>query len=385
MRNETADPLAERLVATLERRAGAVDDGPRFGAADVVRAGNRRIRRRRATVAATAAAVVAATLTGSLIARPSASPPSHPATSPAPSTSAVRMDLLSRNTVFRADGSRVALGLPGGRSAKDAVRVRAGWVVTAQPVSGGKTEVWFVPDHGTARSAGTVFGGVAVSPDNRVLVVAHDASHVGAYELPSLREIRRQTFEEGMGPGVLGATDDVALLDGGSGDGTPMRGAVWNFRTGSFTTTRADIPAWGMSDDGQVLRRIGDCVDVVPVTVTVPSMHQGWCPTHGPVEGRSGTISPDGRWASLDVRSADEQAEPTTVLLRTADLKAGRWRPVPTGGPADAHPIWLTGDVFVLEMPQGGRLWCRAGDRCQPVVEPPGLSEPTLVMLRGIR
>ncbi|BFU46314.1 hypothetical protein [Krasilnikovia sp. MM14-A1004] len=408
VRDETTDAFAERLVATLESRAGTVDDGPRFGAADVVRAGNQRIRRRRRALAAgAAAAVVAAVLTGSLVTRPTALPPSRPASNqpapnqpapnqpapnqpepnrPAPLESAAgaRLDLLAGNTVYRADGTTVALGLGGGRAAKEAVRVHWGWIVTAEPAPDAIREVWFVPDHGTARSVGKVFGGLAVSPDNRVLVVAHDSTRVAAYELPSLREIGRRTFEEGMGPVVLGATDDVALLEGGAGDGTPTRGAVWGFHTGAFTITPSDFPAWGMSDDGRVLRKAGDCVDVVPVTVTLPQGHAGWCGAQGAAAVQGGDVSPDGGWVSLDVGSADAGTGSTTVLVRTSDLSAGRWRPIPTGGPAGAELSWLTGDAFVLETPEGGRWWCRAADRCRPVAEPPGLTAPVTVMFRGL-
>lgn len=333
---------------------------------------------------AAAAAVVAAVLTGSLVARPSALPPSRPQPSPSPSVSAaVPVDVLAGNTVYRADGSRVALGLPGGRIAREAVRVRSGWVVTAEPSPDALDEAWFVPDDGEPRSVGTVFGGLAVSPDNGVLVVAHDGDRVGAYELPSLREIGRRTFAEGMGPIVLGATDAAALLDGASGDGTPIPGAVWDFRTGSGTTIGADVEIWGMSDAGQVLRREGDCVRLVPVTETPPRSHASCGGELGPARVRRGEISPDGRWASLEVGPADAAADPTTALARTADLAAGRLLPVPTGGPAGAGLSWLTGDTFVLETPADGRLWCRAGDRCRAVVEPPGLTESTVVSPRG--
>ena len=144
-----------------------------------------------------------------------------------------------------------------------------------------------------------VFGSLGVPPDGRILVVPQSSDQVRADELPSLREIRRRAFDEGMGPMVLGVTGDVALLAGASGDGTPTRAAVWNFRTGSLQTTRADISAWGMSDDGHALRGVGGCVDVVPVTDSLPVARTGWC---GKASG--GHISPDGRWASLDVPSA---------------------------------------------------------------------------------
>src|SRR5690349_18898545 len=124
-RNATADPFAERLVVTLERQAGSLDGGPRFDAADVIRAGNRTLRRRRVAVGTAAAVVVATVLTMSLFARPAALPPSTPTTaSPAPSGPATGgVDFLSGDTVHRADGGRVKLGLPAGLTASNAVRV----------------------------------------------------------------------------------------------------------------------------------------------------------------------------------------------------------------------------------------------------------------------
>ncbi|MET8148033.1 hypothetical protein ACIBSW_13960 [Actinoplanes sp. NPDC049668] len=382
MQGETTDPFTDLLSATLERRAGAVDGGPRFAAADVVRAGNRRIRRRRVVAGAAAAAVVAAVLTGSLVARPSALPPSRPQPSPSVSAIDVPVEVLAGNTVYRADGSRVALGLPGGRTAQEAVRVRWGWVVTAAPAGDGLLEAWFVPDGGTPRRVGTAFGGFAVSPDNDVLVVAHESDQVVAYALPSLREIGRRAFPDGIGPVVLGVSSQGVLVKGAQGDGTPARGATWNLRSGSVAAIGSEVEIWGMSNAGQVLRREGDCVNLVPITESPPQSHARCGGELGPARVRRGEISPDGRWAALEVGPADGATDPTTVLARTADLTAGRLLPVPTGGPAGAELSWLTGDTFVLETPTG-RLLCRAGDRCQAVVEPPGLAESTVVGLRG--
>jgi hypothetical protein len=373
----TADPFADRLVATLERQAGSVDGGPRFAAADVVRAGNRTLRRRRAAVVAAAAVVAGAVLTMSLIARPSALPPSTPtATSPVPpGPAASGVDFLSGDTVYRADGGRAELGLPAGRTALNVIRVASGWVVEAEGVD--SNEAWFVPDRGVPRVVSKVFGSLAVSPDGRVLVVAPNGDDVRAYELPSLREIQRRAFHDGIGPVVLGVAGDVALLQDPSGDGTPTRAAVWNFRTGSLQTTGADISAWGMSDDGHALRGVGGCVDVVPVTDSLPVARTGWC---GKASG--GHISPDGRWASLDVPSADEQ-ETSTVLVRAADLRAGRLSPVATFGPDEIDGLfWLTGDTFIVQTPQAGFLRCEAGDSCTAIAVPSGAADPQVVIAR---
>lgn len=376
-RDATADPFAERLVATLERQAGSVDGGPRFIAADVIRAGNRTLRRRRAAVGAAAAVVVGAVLTMSLVARPWAPPPNPPAASPAPSGPAAGgVDFLSGDTVYRAAGGRTELGLPAGLTVSNAVRIPSGWVVEAQRSDA--NEAWFVPDRGTPRSVSKVSGNLAVSPDGRVLVVAQGGDQVGAYELPSLRELGRHAFDEGMGPVVLGVTGDVALLHGASGDGTPTRAAVWNFRTGSFQTTLASISVWGMSDDGHALREVGDCVDVVPVAGSLPVGRTGWC---GKASG--GHISPDGRWVSLDVASADGLQETNTVLVRTADLRAGRWHPVATYGPDEIDDLsWLTGGTYILQTPRGGFLRCEAGDRCAELAVPSGATEPQVVVAR---
>jgi hypothetical protein len=169
----------------------------------------------------------------------------------------------------------------------------------------------------------------------------------------------------------------VALLQDPSGDGTPTRAAVWNFRTGSLQTTGADISAWGMSDDGHALRGVGGCVDVVPVTDSLPVARTGWC---GKASG--GRISPDGRWASLDVPSADEQ-ETSTVLVRAADLRAGRLSPVATFGPDEIDGLfWLTGDTFVVQTPQAGFLRCEAGDSCTAIAVPSGAADPQVVIAR---
>ncbi|MEU7904250.1 hypothetical protein [Actinoplanes sp. NPDC049118] len=374
---ETTDPFAERLVATLQRRAETVD-GPRFGAADVVRTGHRTLRRRRAAAGAAVMAVVGAVLATSLL-LPGRQPHTPALRNPAPAG----VDLLSGNTVHRADGTRVTLGLPAGMTASKVIRVGSGWVAEVDSVDW--FQVWFVPDSGAPRSAGRVFGDLGVSPDGRVLVVAHDSVRVVAYELPSLRQIGERSFDDGMAPVVLGVTPDVALLKGAQGDGTPSKAAVWNFRTGSLRTTARDVQTWGVSDDAKVLRQVGNCVDVVPVTDDLPVSRTGWCGKAGSAPIVGGQLSPDGRWASLELGPPDGPgAEPTTVLVRTDDLRAGRWRPVPTGGPAEFDGLsWVGGDTMVLRVPAGGLLRCEAGDRCEALVVPPGVADPQVVVARG--
>jgi hypothetical protein len=378
--DETPDPTAARLVATLERRAAEVDDGPRFAAAEVIGAGRRTLRRRRTAAGAAAVAVLVALLTVPQIARTAAPPPSTPARpAAAPSSSGAGVDLLAGNTVHRADGSRVDLGLPAGVTASLAFRVRSGWVVEAERSD--SIEAWFVPDQGTPRRVGTAFGGLAVSPDGGTLVVVPGGDDVVAYELPSLREIGRHRFDDGIGPAVVGVSRDVAVLKGAQGDGTSSRAAVWNFRTGSFTATSRSLRTWGISDDGQVLRGVDGCVDLVPVSGALAVGRTGWCGTDGRSPVRGAGVSPDGRWVSLEIDPADGSDTTTAVLIHAADLRAGRWRPVPTGGPADVEGLtWVTGSTFVLLLPGGALQRCEAGVRCGAVVAAP--ADPRIVVPR---
>ncbi|GLW31783.1 hypothetical protein [Actinoplanes regularis] len=375
---EPADPVTERLVATLQRRAGNVSDGPRFRAADIVRSGHRARRRRQAVAGSAIMAVIGAVaLTAVQLAGPAPNTPDDLA----PPMVADGADLLRDNVIHRADGSRVALGLQAGLTASDPVRVSSGWVVRADK-EGAASTTWFVPDHGAPSPVGKGMGESGVSPDGSVLVVGQDNDYVAAYELPSLRLLGRHAFGEGMGALVLGVTHDVAVLRGAQGDETPARSAVWDFRTGEFRTTTAEVRLVGVSDNGNLLRQVGDCVDVIPVTDRSPAGRTGLCgrPRSAPVDGG---LSPDGRWVLLSLEPADGESAGTTVLLRTADLRAGLWQPVPIGGPADVIGVsWVSGDTLALYLPDAGLQLCREGQRCAALVTPAGVSDPEVVVPR---
>jgi len=88
-------------------------------------------------------------------------------------------------------------------------------------------------------------------------MAAFEPATIGAYRLPSLTPIRTVHFAR-TGPGEigLGASGDLALLMDVTGDGGPTKAYAWNLRTGALTGTNVDVNLWGMSNGGQVVRRV---------------------------------------------------------------------------------------------------------------------------------
>jgi hypothetical protein len=146
--------------------------------------------------------------------------------------------------------------------------------------------------------------------------------------------------------------------------------------------------AWDVSPDGHALRRLdppgtttngkpietGGCLDVAPLTETLPTGRGGLCTpvVSSVIDGR---ISPDAGWAALTAIDAEHQ--PNVTLVRTDDLHAGRWTPVPfdVSGPF-AVEFWTATGQLVLSESTGnaGRryVWCAVDGHCAPLAVPDG-------------
>ena len=283
------------------------------------------------------------------------------------------------NRVIPAQGAPFTVPLPAGHGMDDLVRVPDGWLLTSYLDSQGPEAgfyLWFVPTAGEPTSLGRVYGNYKVSADGRRLVVGSgdDAMVVNAYELPSLRPIRNVRIE-GPGPMVSGIVGERVVLYDATGDGSPTRAYVWNLRTGQLRATDADVNIWGVTDDGRVLRRVArgqgrGCVDLV-AAVDLPTVRDtGLC---SEVMGRMGLwvdLSPDGTWALMTIASETGSREPP-VWVRTADLRAGRWRPTASGQTGLVSPLfWDTDQTVIVEQNEGEYHRCRPTQPCQRLAVP---------------
>lgn len=288
---------------------------------------------------------------------------------------AVGLGAVGGTLLVTASGTRVPLDLPAGYQASSAVAVPGGWVVMAANDTG--AWVWFQSDDGKLSRLTPSWGGYEVAPDGRTLVVAgaDNPTSVVAFHLPDLTRIRATTFAVGMGPMVTGIGGDWAILRAASGDGGPTAAAAWNLRTGQLRPTDQPVNIWGVTRDGRALQwvPIGDgppdtaCLDLVSVAELVTVRPTGLCSAVMARPGLGGQVSPDGQWVVLTTPE-------TSYLARTADLRAGRWRPRSTGLPDGSRLVFWDHDAtFVADGPHREILHCDLSAVCRQMALPAGL------------
>ncbi|MEV8517700.1 hypothetical protein [Dactylosporangium sp. NPDC051484] len=121
------------------------------------------------------------------------------------------------------------------------------------------------------------------------------------------------------------------------------------------------------------------------MTDTVPTGHTGFCAPWLATPYGSGQISTGGTWAVLYTATA-ATAEPRNVLIRTADLHAGNWRPVTIDLPSGSRPLfWDTDDTVIFEGTPDhlGYYRCTATGSCLSTALPADLQEPKVIPRRG--
>ncbi len=400
------DQLEARLEQTLSGRAAQIDALPSFTADDLILAGRRtRARRRRNGLAAVVVVVAVASIAGVVLGnRGQAGPPPLPAATtatPSPSVTptgpavansvpvaSVRLNVVAGTSIDPWDAAPFTVDLPAGYALSDGARVPGGWVVEAYQDPTGFA-LWFVPDSGSPRSIGTIFGNWAVSADGHTLVAAglSGTPNVVAYRLPSLAVLATTQFNHGTGPVVLGVTGSQALLKAASGDGSPTVAGRWNITTNQVRTTDKDIDVWGMTNDGQVLRRVSPsgasptsaCVALVPLAGTAFThvTQSGLCSGDMAGPGVRGLVSPDGAQVVVS------RFGTAPLLARVADMAAGRWRPEPLDVPADSQILfWDTPTSFVATA-DNRFARCDGPVTCVTLGLPAGLTDPHLLPNRG--
>lgn len=262
----------------------------------------------------------------------------------------------------------------------DVARVPDGWVFLEEPAHGNET-VWFQPTGSTARRVTDVVGDFRVSDDGTVLVVAGvrpgRAGEVVAYSLPSLAELRRTTYTPPRGPVVKDVRGDWALLTGVPG-WAAVPAELWNVSTGQTIPFADQVNTWPLdvAPDGSVLRRVDriqpndsvtqtvtSCFDVVTPGATVPTGFTGYCYTAPNDSEASGTLSPTGQWAALDMGPYNGFLE----VVRSADLHAGHWAPTRVAFYGSVE-FWDSDTTFIVRADRYER--CDVTGGCTPLDVP---------------
>ncbi|HEU4424330.1 MAG TPA: hypothetical protein VFR67_17520, partial [Pilimelia sp.] len=231
----------------------------------------------------------------------------------------------------------------------------------------------------------------------RVLVVAglaEDGTGIASYALPSLNRLAATDFgvDAGVSVAVVGVGGDRAVLAGAQGSPPWQETAIWNVRTGGLHRTGGHDWALAFGRDGQVLRRVdrpasgagAACVDLVTLADTPPEPGPPVCAPALATAEAGGMLSPGGRWVML--RTASPAGGGLgTVLLRTADLRAGHWRPVTPDLPPSGVPrFWDTDDTFVVEKPGNPSEAYRCTTRgCAPLILPADLPGAEIIAKFG--
>ncbi len=261
-----------------------------------------------------------------------------------------------------------------------ATRIPSGWLVDAHHAAE-PARLFLVRAGGAATLVGQTYGGYAVSPDGALVVTVGSAGTVEARELPSLAVVRPAQVSSDVGLVVNEVTASWALVMDVSGDGSPTTGYAWNLRTGQVVATEAPVNLWGMSDQGRVLRRTGPadaaCLNLVAMANLAPVGRGGVCVPDLGGAGVHGDLSPAGTWAVV------KTIETPPVLVRTADITAGRWKPVPAAGLGveDRIDFWTSDRTFVTSVSEGLLRHCEVNAHCTPIALPshPNPPHPTLI------
>jgi hypothetical protein len=404
--------LEQRLERILVARAETVVAGQRLSGDKLVQAGRAaRKRRRQGIVAAVAAGALAVVVGASVLAQtrsvrtdpvpPGSAPASSPPAPQVAPTGGVPIASLGvdvaawgGNRVIPAEGAPFTMPLPAGHGILELVRVPSGWVMLSTLDSQGPEAghyLWFVTGGLEATSLGRLWGNYAVSRDGgRLVVAAGDADRlrVAAYELPELRYIG-DVRVEGFGPMVDGIAGDWVVLSDVTGDGSPTPAHIWNLRTNQLRSSDEDVNVWGVTHDGRVLRRVlpdpnRGCVDVVAATGLPTVRNTGLCSDRMTIDATFwAEISPDGVWVMLPP-GPDPGPMAGPVWVRAADLRAGRWRPVASGLPESARPVfWDTDRSVIVRTDEASYLRCWPPDPCVALAVPVFPDGTVIVERRG--
>jgi hypothetical protein len=384
--------LEQQIEATMVRAADDIG-AANFTADEILHKGrsaraHRRARRTVAGVAAVVLAVIATLTVTNLPMRTRVEPAGRPtpqswpfptsAAQDGPSPASLGITFANGTQIVPAVGPRLTMSLPPQTYILSGERVAGGWVVNTRSATSYQDDGWFQPADGSAptRLASTVW---AVAHDRNYLIVA------GRIE-PSLTVYRLPTMSKGSDTSIpVDNISPIAAVQVVGDDayasytlrGGPVNVARWSLKTFMATNSSPTVFSMGIFGDS-VLRHADQgntsCVDLVPIYQFPEGGTSGVCSTY--LDRAGGVLSPDGRRAVI----TGDVTEPL-LLVDTADLHAGVWRPTTITGQTQ-FIAWVTATSFLAAGDRRATpvVLCTGPDSCAPIGLPAG--DPAVVFLR---
>lgn len=280
---------------------------------------------------------------------------------------------LRGNSVVEPDGSVTRLAAPPGTHVSATTEIADGYVFGAD-----NGYVYLQAHNRSVRRVAA--GQFVVSSDGRRLAVMGD-TRVSVFALPSLFDLGTFQFPGATpgGPSVTAIRGDwVLLFDEDMPAQPPGVSVVWNLATHATVSFAASEP-FAVGTDGSVLRRVLNPADVSCYDDTpLPALRLssgGYCGGVDRVAGGvdAAALSNDGQWAAIAVSNRQ-----STVLVRIADLRAGRWNAVRLPASSGTPIYWDGSDVVI-----GGdhSYACNLAGRCDALAIP---RDATIVPRLGV-
>jgi len=311
--------------------------------------------RRRRYAIGTAAVVLVAAAVAVTVALHHSGPPAPP------DARAAGVAVVVGNTVYLPDGRTVELPVPDGAQVGRVVIVPAGYLYDVSG-SGAPASLRLAEGPGAYQDLGMLGNSdYRVSPDGRTaVVIALDAEWNGtttAIDLATGTRKTNKTFETGT---VINVAGDWALLRDDNSPNDTRATALWNYRTGAVVKgADPSFTEYGVLASGAVLRGIHvppmgqptgplpSCYAVVP-TAEFSAIQTGYC---GREIIQQAWLSPTGDWALATVSGALPDGGDEMVMLRVADLAAGRWTPVAL------DPLAIPSEATFWDSPTSIVIW----------------------------
>jgi hypothetical protein len=283
-----------------------------------------------------------------------------PAAAATASTAELTVKYLAGNTVAGTDESRIRLAAPPGTAITAATEIAGGFVFSADDGF-----VYLQARDGSRRRVGA--GQFTVSPDGTRLAVMSDVT-VSVYALPDLLRLGAYAVPGATpgGPSAIGVNGDwVLLFDADQPSDGPGVTVVWNVTTHASVRLTGVYPLT-LGTGGDVLQRALTASGRPCYALAAERHGTGatCAPTARPAGGvDSGALSPDGRYAAISVSNRI-----APVVVHTADLRAGRWKPITLPVPSGTPVYWAGMDVVI-----GGDATyrCSVTARCARLPIPP--------------
>ena len=278
---------------------------------------------------------------------------------------------LIGNTMDGTDGSRIRLAAPASTTITAATEIPRGFVFSADD-----GYVYLQARDGSRRRVGA--GQFTVSHDGTRLAVMSDVT-VSIYTLPGLQRLGAYAVPGATpgGPSAVGVNGDwVLLFDADQPSDGPGATVVWNVTTHA-SARLTDVYPLALGTGGELLQRALTASGRPCYALAAENNRHGTgvtcAPTARPAGGvDSGALSPDGRYAAISVSNRI-----APVMVRTADLRAGRWKPITLPVSSGMPLYWAGMDVVI-----GGDATyrCSVTARCARLPIPP---DATIVPYAG--